>query len=306
MNSINMLPTWYQEYKKIIEENIITYSDEFFLREKNIALVDFSKRAKYALEWWKRIRAILALEFYLHFSGETIKNISKNSDIIKLCVAIEMLHAYSLVHDDLPCMDNDEYRRWVLTTWKKYSEADAVLVGDLLNSLSFEILSELENKEIWMMVLQMFGNSVWLSGMLGGQVLDLYYENNSEKLTLEWLEETHNKKTGRLISLSILGGIMLSGKAEKVPEFAHFGKNLWLAFQVKDDLLDVEGTFEETGKSVAINNLDVEKKGFIHFMWLEKTKQYLYDLLSECENNIKTLENEKIQFIVEYIWKRKK
>lgn len=301
-----MLPNWYEEYKKIIEENIILYSQEFFLREENRALIEFAEKIQYSLEWWKKIRSILALEFYIHFSWNSLDTIQSSSDIMKLCVAIEMLHAYSLVHDDLPCMDNDEYRRGNLTTWKKYSQADAVLVGDLLNSLSFEILSELEDKEVWMIILQMFGNSVGIGGMLGGQVLDLYYENNPDKLTLKTLEETHNKKTGRLIWFSILAWIMLSWNVDQVSRFANFWKNLWLAFQVKDDLLDVEGTFEETWKSVSFDTTDIEKKGFIYFMWIKDTKQYLNDILSECRKNISELKNEKINFIVDYIGTRKK
>ena len=90
------------------------------------------------------MRAIFALEFYLHFSQKNLSSLSKHDDILKYCCALEFLHAYSLIHDDLPCMDNDEYRRGELTVWKKYGEANAVLIGDTLNSLAFEILSRFD------------------------------------------------------------------------------------------------------------------------------------------------------------------
>jgi len=300
-----MLPNWYSDYKKIIENSLKSYLENYFESENNVWLNIIKEASLYAVEWWKRIRSILALEFYLIFSWKKFSDIKQDDNVIKFCIALELLHAYSLVHDDLPAMDDDEYRRWRLTTWKKYWEANWVLVWDLLNSLSFELLSDIRNSTL----IKYFWEAVWLNWMLWGQVLDLYYENNPKELTLDNLIEVHNKKTWALIIMSILGWIIIAEKDTKfvkdeesnnIKKYLDFWKKIWLAFQVKDDLLDVEGTFEETGKSVWWEN-----KWFVYFMWIEKTQEYLEHLIKDSLNILKDLKSEKLEFLVNYIWKRK-
>jgi geranylgeranyl diphosphate synthase type II len=269
-------------------------------------LKNFSESVYYATKWGKRIRAVFALELYLILSWKKFEEIDFEDDIIKLCIAIEFLHAYSLVHDDLPAMDNDIYRRWELTTWKKYWETNGILVWDLLNSLAFETIWNIQNKEVWMELIKRFWQAVWFHWMVWGQVLDLYYEKNSDKLNFDKLLETHNKKTGALITFSIVWWVLLSWKLKveswkNLGKYLDFWREIWLAFQVKDDLLDVEWTFEETGKSVG-----EEKKWFIHLIWIEKSKAYLKELISNCLKNIKDLKSEKLNFLVEYIGDRKK
>ncbi|MDD3793989.1 MAG: polyprenyl synthetase family protein [Candidatus Gracilibacteria bacterium] len=301
-----MLPSWYNEYKDLIEKSLDKYLVDYFDDEKNIGLDIIKEATLYAVKGGKRIRSILALEFYFIFSKMDFEKINHKSDIIKFCIALELLHAYSLVHDDLPAMDNDDFRRGELTTWKKYGEANGILVGDLLNSLAFEILGEIGNSSL----IKEFGKAVGLKGMIGGQVLDLYYENNFNELTLEKLLELHNKKTGKLIEISVLGGLILGNKSrnpkekfkkEDIEKYLDFGKKIGLAFQVKDDLLDVEGTLEETGKSVG-----GEKKGFVYFIGIEKTKKYLNDLIEDSFGIIKNLKSQKLEFLVGYIRDRKK
>ena len=293
----NLLPTWYNTYKNLIDNSIEFFLNDYLNTEKNQGFDSFKEAVIYATKWGKRIRSILALEFFLIFSKKAFKDIKENDNIIKFCIALELLHAYSLVHDDLPAMDNDIYRRWELTTWKKYGEANAVLVWDLLNSLAFEILAEIWNPQL----IKLFWQAVNLSWMIWGQVLDIYYEKNSEKLNLENLIEIHNKKTWALIKVSIIGWILLSWYNWELEKYKDFWEKIGLAFQVKDDLLDVEGNLEETGKSVG----DWEEKGFIYFMWVEKTKEYLNNLIFDCENIIKKLNSEKLNLLVKYIWNRK-
>jgi geranylgeranyl diphosphate synthase type II len=262
----------------------------------------------YSIQWWKKIRSILAIEFYLTFINGTFVDINENDDIIKLCIAIELLHSYSLIHDDLPCIDNDEYRRWNLTTWKKYWEANAILIWDLLNSLAFEILSNIKNNSS---ISFYISQAVWLKWMMWGQILDLFYKKNPKKLTLKNLIETHNKKTWALIEASIIWWLLIAEnkvdfikdeKTNYLKRFLDFWQKIGLAFQIKDDLLDVEWTFEETGKSVGSG----EDKGFVYFLWIEKTRKYLDDLIIECKKIIKELKSEKLDFLVDYIWYRKK
>lgn len=293
-----MLPKWYTSYKNLIDKSINKYLIDYFDCEKNKWLDTIKEASLYATKWWKRIRSILALEFYLIFTNKTIDNIKYNDNIIKLCISIELLHAYSLVHDDLPCMDNDEYRRWELTVWKKYWESIATLVWDTLNSLSFEILWHIKNNNL----INFFWETVWLKWMIWWQVLDLYYENNSNELNLDNLIEIHNKKTWLLIQFSIIAWILLTNKNSNFDIYKEFWQKIGLAFQIKDDLLDIEWTVEETGKSV----WDWENKGFVYFMWIEKTKEYLNNLIIDCQKIIKDLNSEKLNFLIDYIWNRKK
>ncbi len=290
-----MLPQWYLDYKKLIDNSIENYLINYFKTEKNPWLTKIKEASLYACKGWKRVRSILALEFFSIFSW---KNILENKDIIKFCIAIELLHAYSLVHDDLPAMDNDELRRGELTTWKKFWETDAILVWDLLNSLSFEVLSEIWNSKL----IKLFWEAVNLKWMIWGQVLDLYYEKKSSELTLENLIEIHNKKTWALINFSIIWAIILAWYKWNLDKYNNFWKKIWLAFQVKDDLLDVEWTKQETWKSVG----DWEKKWFVYFLWIKKTHKYLDEIILEAKNIIKDLKSEKLNFLIEYIKNRKK
>ena len=328
-----MLPNWYTDYKNLIDNSINNYLIDYFKSEENKWLDIIKEATLYATKWWKRIRSIMALEFYMIFSWKKIQEIKQNDNIINFCLALELLHAYSLVHDDLPSMDNDALRRWEATVWKKFWEADAVLVWDLLNSLSFEILSQIWNISL----IKYFWKAVWLKWMLWWQVLDIFYEENPDNLTLENLKEVHDKKTWALIEISIVWAIILTSPQQFPQEeqqsspqphpralsleqtqftlspqgegvatknldiYKDFWEKIGLAFQVKDDLLDVEWTFEETGKSVWW-----EEKGFVYFLWLDKTKQYLDNLINNCFKITKELNSEKLEFLIKYIWNRKK
>jgi geranylgeranyl diphosphate synthase type II len=309
-----MFPSWYNDYKKKIDLSIVEYLNLYFekksedfwsLNEQHSTnvLKNFSESVYYATKWGKRIRAIFALEFYLIMSWKKFEEISFEDDIIKLCIAIEFLHAYSLVHDDLPAMDNDIYRRWEFTTWKKYWETNGILVWDLLNSLAFETIWSLKNKEVWMELIKRFWQAVWFYWMIWWQVLDLYYEKNPNELNLQRLLETHNRKTGDLITFSIIWWVLLWVENSNLDfwKYLDFWKKIWLAFQVKDDLLDVEWSFEEVGKSVWW-----EKKWFIHLIWVEKSKEYLQELIADTLENIKDLNSPKLDFLVGYVGSRKK
>jgi geranylgeranyl diphosphate synthase type II len=303
-----MLPSWYGEYRDLIEKNIFSYLDKYI--EKNNSnnwLETFRNVLFYANQGWKKIRSLLALEFYLCLTWSDINQIKENDDIIKIAVAIELLHAYSLVHDDLPCMDNDEYRRGLQTCWKKYWEYNAVLAWDLLNTLAYEILSDMDNSEHAIEVIKLLSSHTWFNGMIWGQISDMFFELDTEKLSYSDLIELHNKKTGQLIKASVLCWIIAAWKSHKTDEFKRFWEKIWLAFQIKDDLLDVEGTFEETWKSVGLRDgWEFEQKWFVYFMWIQKTKIELESLIIDCKNVANKLWSEKLEFLVEYIANRKK
>lgn len=306
-----MIPSWYDKYKKFIDSSIENYLNDYLSFDNNLWFDEFREAVIYSSKWGKRIRAILAIEFYLIFSWKNFDDLSIDDDIIKYAIAIELLHSYSLVHDDLPCMDNDTFRRWNLTTWKKYNETIATLVWDMLNTISMEIVSSLWNTRLS----NYFSNSVWYKWMLWWQVLDIYYEKFPWRLTLEYLNQIHNQKTWALIDSSIVWWIYLAQSdfdiredllkndlEEFLDNYDDFWYNVWLAFQIKDDLLDVEWTNEETWKSV----WDNENKWYVYFLWIEKTKKELNNIIDKLFKKSELLKSEKIDFSIKYIAIRKK
>lgn len=295
------LPNWYNEYKDFIENSIEKYLDTYLSIPMSPPLEIFKDVVRYSCRGGKKLRWILALEFYLTLTSKKLSDIKHDDDIMKLCIAIEMIHAFSLVHDDMPCMDNDELRRGELTVWKKYGEYNAILAGDMLNTLWFEILSDIKNPKISQDVSKLISHAIWFYGMVGWQVEDMYFEINIGELQETLLRNLHYKKTGKLIEASILWGIILSGERSNIEVFQDFWKKLWLAFQVKDDLLDIEWTPEETGKSVW-----GEQKWFVYLMGAESSRKVLHDIIADCKKISKNLGSEKIDFIVDYIENRTK
>ena len=295
------LPNWYTEYKDIIETSITKYFDTYLAIPTSKPLELFKETVRYSCMWGKKLRAIFALEFYLTLSGKNISDIKWDDDILRFCTALEIIHAFSLVHDDLPCMDDDTLRRGEPTTWKKYGEYQAVLAGDMLNTLGFEIISDITSPKISQELAKLISHAIGFYGMVWGQIEDMYFEENISELDENILKSLHYKKTGRLIEASILWGIIVSGQRSNIDVYKDFWRKIWLAFQIKDDLLDVEGTAEEVGKSVG-----GEEKGFVYLSGLEKTRSVLHEIITDCRKIANTLGSEKINFLVDYMEKRTK
>lgn len=302
-----MLPLWYNEYKDFIENNIISYLENYLWdKQPNKWLTQFREALLYSVKGWKKIRSILALEFYLTLNNMTLKSLIEKQeeswwllDITKYCLALEFVHAYSLVHDDLPCMDNDVLRRGQPTTWKQFGEYQWVLVWDTLNSLAFEVISEITDPVLSVKLSNLLSKAISFHWMIGWQVDDLHFENNPDELAMWDLIKLHNKKTWALIKASVQWWILVSGKISQIHKLSAFWEKLWLAFQIKDDLLDVEWTAEETGKSVWW-----EQKWFVHFIGLSQTKAELKKLIDECLVSAKILKSEHLRFLVWYIGNR--
>lgn len=286
-----MSPEWYFKYKQFLDKSILDYLNYYFSEKYNSNLSNFKDAVYYSVKWWKRIRSILALEYYLHNSSCDIESLSLEDDIIKFCISLELMHAYSLVHDDLPAMDNDIYRRWDLTVWKKFWEDNWVLVWDLLNSLSFELLWSINNKVIWLELVRLFGRSVWFYWMIWWQVLDIFYEWKwLNDYDLNSLIETHNFKTGALIWISIIWWLMLSWKDFDRKLYSDLWIKLWLWFQVRDDILEKYKWKEY-----------IEEKWFVYFLWEKKSLEYLDNLKNYILSKCSVLESEKILYLVDYI-----
>lgn len=174
----------------------------------------------------------------------------KHSEALAVGATIEMVHTYSLIHDDLPSMDNDDFRRGKLTNHKVYGEALAILAGDGLLTYSFGVLARLKevSAENKLELIHLLSKAAGAEGMVGGQVLDI--ESERKKVTVDELETIHINKTGALLSFSIEAGAILAQVDDNIRKaLTDFGFHIGLAFQIQDDILDIEGTTEELGKT---------------------------------------------------------
>ena len=214
----------------------------------------------------KRLRPILLVASYRTFN----KDISKT---IKTALALEMIHTYSLIHDDLPAMDDDDFRRGALTNHKKFDEATAILAGDALLTYSFELISndDLLTDQEKIFIIQSLTKASGPEGMVAGQILDM--EGEKKDLTIEELEIIHKNKTGALISFAIIAGAYLGGANELqlkyLKEYAYY---LGLIFQVQDDILDVIGDPDKIGKPVG-SDADNDKSTYPSLLGLEGAKK---------------------------------
>ena len=213
--------------------------------------------------------------------------------------AIELLHTYSLVHDDLPAMDNADLRRGITTLHKDFDEVTAILVGDALNTYAFEILANAPFRDdVKVDLIKSLTKNGGLHGMVLGQAIDCHFEN--QPLKIEQIKYLHKNKTGKLIAGSLEMGAIISDKKELKNKLYDFGLEVGLLFQIQDDILDVTQSSEEAGKTTSV---DGDKNSFVTILGLEKAleeadfyaKKIESDLESfaenypELHNNLKTL-----------------
>lgn len=230
----------------------------------------------------KRIRPILMLLVYNMYKG-------KWKDIIDMATAIEMIHTYSLIHDDLPCMDDDDLRRGMPTNHKKFGENIAVLAGDALLNEAMLLMMKfaLENGGNSLKAATAIAEASGSEGMIGGQVVDII--NEGKEISKEELNYMHEKKTGELIRVSVLAGAMLANAPEEDMKLLNkFGSNLGLAFQIKDDILDVIGSVEKLGKNT-LSDEEKHKSNFITMYGLEFCIEESRRLTEECISILKNL-----------------
>ena len=242
-----------------------------------------AKGMEYAiLNGGKRLRPFL-LFATLELLNENIKR------GVKSAIALEMIHSYSLVHDDLPALDNDDYRRGKLTTHKVFGEAEGILIGDSLLTYAFYVLSqknlELLSSEQIVNIISKTSEYAGINGMIGGQMIDIESEN--KKIDLETLKYIHSHKTGKLIKLPIeIACIIANVEKDKKEVLEEYADLIGLAFQVKDDILDVEGTFEDLGKPVG-SDVDLHKATYPSILGMEESKKILNDTVEKAKQIIK-------------------
>lgn len=260
-----------------------------------------------ALDKGKRIRALLTI-----IVGKIYK--ADYNALLIVASAIELIHCYSLIHDDLPGMDNAELRRGQLSNHKKYGEGIAILAGDALQSLAFELLSSDSlniSSEAKIKIIQEISKAIGINGMAGGQALDIINnKSNTFDNREEFIKNIHFMKTALLIKASILSGIYVSQiniKDEEKKLIENIAFNLGLLFQIIDDILDVTSTTADLGKTI---NIDKEnaKVTYVSIYGIEKSKHMAHDLyikIMELINKIDNFDNEKeLSKLVENIYAR--
>lgn len=234
----------------------------------------------------KRIRPLLMLLTYSLYD----KNYKS---ILPIACSMEMIHTYSLIHDDLPCMDDDDLRRGRLTNHKVFGENIAVLAGDALLNEAFIVMFDYCSKNVSKQSIDscnLICNAAGAEGMIGGQVVDVLSEHCT--ITEEQLLYMHNKKTGAIIKASIMAGAILGGAPPKELDYLRkFGDKLGLAFQIKDDILDVEGDIEKLGKKVNVDE-DKDKATFITLYGIDKCKAICSELTCSCLEVLNNLDGD--------------
>ena len=224
----------------------------------------------------KQLRSRLCRETATMVSGETVQSATRVGE------AIECLHTYSLIHDDLPSMDNDDLRRGKPTVHRAFDEATAILVGDGLQAFAFEWVSETDGLSDTQKIklVKLLSKSVGFDGMVGGQAMDIAAEGKS--LDVSALKEVHLRKTGALIEASVLAGAICGeANAAQIEALGRFSRNIGLAFQVMDDVLDVTASSETLGKTAG-KDIAADKSTYVACMGVDAARAYANDLLNEA------------------------
>lgn len=226
----------------------------------------------------KRLRPMLMQETYRMFGG-------KSGVIFPFMAAIEMIHTYSLVHDDLPAMDNDEYRRGKKTTWAQFDECTAILAGDGLLNFAFETAlkaGEEEDNPHLLSALSILASKAGIYGMIGGQTADIEAEKQTGSMDEKKLLFIHEHKTAALIQAAMMIGAVLAGASkEETVRIEKCAYNIGIAFQIQDDILDVTSTFDVLGKPIGSDEKN-HKMTYVSIYGLEKSKQEVARLSEEA------------------------
>lgn len=240
---------------------------------------DVGDAMRYACEGGKRLRGYLVLETAALFDVPRARS-------LRAAAAIEAVHAYSLIHDDLPCMDDDDLRRGRPTVHRKWDEATAVLAGDALQTFAFEVLADPAthpDPSVRIGLVSTLARASGAAGMVLGQAQDIAAETSGVALTVDEITRLQRLKTGQLLEWPCLAGPAL---AKQDPgKLVEFARNLGLAFQIADDLLDVEGDAETTGKAVG-KDADAGKATFVSLLGLEGARDKARQLVEASEMSL--------------------
>ncbi|MFR3372351.1 MAG: polyprenyl synthetase family protein [Clostridioides difficile] len=246
----------------------------------------------------KRLRPILTLE--------ACKIVGGNEDeAIPFAIAIEMIHTYSLIHDDLPALDNDDLRRGRPTNHKVYGEAMGILAGDALLNYAFEVMLagsiNKENPEKYLKAINEIAKGAGIYGMIGGQVVDVESEN--KQIEKEKLDYIHMNKTAAMMVGCMRAGATIGGaNSEQMEEITKNAKNIGLSFQIVDDILDIVGDEAKLGKKVG-SDIENHKSTYPSLLGLDKSKEIAHNLIDEAKKSIEKLSDDVdfLKGLAEYI-----
>lgn len=264
---------------QLIENHLLTY-----LPSAKYSQYSVVEAMKYSLlNGGKRLRPIFALEFAKACSG------SKES-CLPLACAVEYIHTYSLIHDDLPCMDNDDMRRGKPSCHKQFDEATALLAGDALLTHAFDIIAQSDiSDENKVRAISLLAQNSGVTGMLGGQVIDLIFEKGEP--SVKELLTVYKLKTGALISAACLMGCLSANATEKqIRAASEFAYSLGIAFQIQDDILDVIGDESKLGKPVGSDEQN-KKTTYVTLVGIDKAKQDVKKLTDNAVSKLDEFEN---------------
>lgn len=296
---MKIIPHWIVTY----QHEINTIIDEFFLGrygKTDWIEAEFESALRYAVQWWgKRIRPILALIAYEYFCKKIPwKSEISRENVLRSIIGIEFIHCFTLVHDDLPCMDNDELRRWKPTVWKVYGETMAVLVWDTLQTVGFECLARSGNARAVLEIAEALGDL----GVARGQVRDTL--SHQRDISVDELLRLHDEKTGIFIAHALVSWALLWWASENdILLFRKFGMLLGRAFQIQDDILDYEWDIELVGKKIW---KDVELwKWVVSKIGIDKSKELLKNIEDELYSFIQLMGDERLLDIQRFVIKRR-
>lgn len=235
----------------------------------------------------KRIRPLLLQETYRMFGG-------KGKEVEPFMAAMEMIHTSSLVHDDLPCMDNDKYRRGKWTTWRKFGDAMGVLAGDALMIYAFETAAKAftmsEHPDRVGRAIQILANKTGIYGMIGGQTVDV--EMTGKQMSMEQIDFVYRLKTGALLEAAMMIGAVLAGASEEeIAEMERTGTDVGMAFQIRDDILDLTSTTEVLGKPVLSDEKN-QKNTYVTHMGMEQSLRDVELFSERAMTTVKKYERE--------------
>ena len=278
------------EFKDVLKQkidNIETLLNKYMPKEEGyqktiIESMNYSLKAG-----GKRLRPILTLESCKIVGG-------KEEDAIPFAIAIEMIHTYSLIHDDLPSLDNDDLRRGKPTNHKVFGEAMATLAGDALLNYAFELMlsSSIDKKDSnkYLKAINEVAKHAGIYGMIGGQVVDVESENKI--IDKDKLDFIHLNKTAAMIVGSMRAGAIIGGASEEeLEKVTKYGRNIGLSFQIVDDILDITGDEEKLGKPIG-SDIENHKSTYPSLLGLEKSREIARQLIEEGKSSIDGLSSE--------------
>lgn len=280
----------YDNTRRVVEESLTS----FISGAENSPQKIIFDSMKYSLEaGGKRIRPVLLLETIKMMGGDC-------SAGIPFACAVEYIHTYSLIHDDLPAMDDDDLRRGKPTNHKIFGEAVAILAGDGLLNSAFEIMSGeiLKNNCVGSVkAMNVIASCAGVNGMIAGQIVDI--ESEGRSISYEELRYLHSKKTGALIKASVMAGAYIAGaNEEELKAVERYSENIGLAFQITDDILDVTGNTSELGKNTG-SDIQNDKSTYVSLFGIEKARLLAQDCLKDAVESLGNFDSQRRLFMEE-------